>query len=526
MSRKVSRRHFARTSVAAGAAAAAAALPGTLTGATPVATKIDVPSKAAASGAALAHRRRVAPPVEVAYGGMDSTGRDMMLDTTAYASQSAAPHPSGWREGTTIPAEYYLDDKHYQNDERFIAEHFWLMADHESRIRKPGDYFVFEYGRGESVIIVRDQAGAVKAYHNICRHRGSRLCQHGFDNVHPSEARADAKPVDPRMSVVQLGPSGNTPVFRCPYHAWTYDLTGRLIATGPNPMPEYFNPAQNGLHPCHVRTVEGFIFISLARQDPPDFDAFVGNWRSACEEYKTAGLKVAARRQYPTKGNWKLAVENFRECYHCGPSHTKSYHWVHQMQFVAEMTPGERARVEQELAREGHGIPVLDERRRQDREAAAGRQRGSAGGMGAGNSEQHLRPGYVTGSLDGKPVAPLLPAKKEFTHFTRYAATGFSTSYLQAYDDHVAVARFTPRDIMSTDVEIFWLVNPAAKEKEIDIERMVALWDLTYREDRWIVENNHLGLMNARYTPGYYSTTEGGPASFIKWYMTEVVTAV
>ena len=168
-------------------------------------------------------------------------------------------------------------------------------------------------------------------------------------------------------------------------------------------------------------------------------------------------------------------------------------------------------------------MPVIEDRRRQDRAAASVRQAAGAGGMGAGNSAQHLRPGYVTGSIDGKPVAPLLPAKKEFTHFTRYAATGFSTSYLQAYDDHVAVARFTPRGVMSTDVEIFWMVNPAAKEADVDVDRMIALWDLTYREDRWIVENNHLGLMSNRYSSGLYATTEGGPASFIKWYMTEVI---
>src|SRR5258706_4318422 len=141
-------------------------------------------------GAAVARRRRVALPPEVAYGGMNSTGRDMMLDPAAFANQTAT-HPGGWREGTTIPSEYYLEDKHYLNDERFVADHFWLMADHENRIARPGDYFVFEYGRGDSGIILRDQAGAGKAFHNVCRHRGSRLRQHGIDGVHPPSAPTD-----------------------------------------------------------------------------------------------------------------------------------------------------------------------------------------------------------------------------------------------------------------------------------------------------------------------------------------------
>src|SRR5262249_7514914 len=152
-----------------------------------------------------------------------------------------------------------VDEKHYVNDEQFIAENFWLMADHEARIPKPGDYFVFEFGQGDSVIIARDKEGAVRAYHNVCRHRGSRLALHShtFDNFHPAEAGMDGRPADPRMSVIQLPASGNTPVFRCPYHAWTYDLTGRLVSF-PMGMPPGFNQEEHGLHPCHVKTVEGF----------------------------------------------------------------------------------------------------------------------------------------------------------------------------------------------------------------------------------------------------------------------------
>jgi Rieske 2Fe-2S family protein len=526
MSKKLSRRDFARTSVAAGAAAAAAALPKALVGSA-AAEKVVTQTGAAARGAAVARRRRVAPPPQLAYGGLGADDRGVMLDTTAYANQSAT-YPGGWRESTTIPAEYYVEEKHYINDERFVADHFWLMVDHENRIPKPGDYFVFEFGRGDSVIVVRDQAGAVQAYHNVCRHRGSRLCQHGFDGVHPSEARPDAKPADPRLSVLQLGPGGNTPVFRCPYHAWTYDLTGRLIST-PNGMPDYFDPSRNGLHPCHVQTAGGFIFLNFSHQEPPDFESFIGNWKSICEEYGTAQLKIVARKQYPTKANWKLALENFLECYHCGPSHTRSYFKVHAFhtEFVTNyMTPEQRARAEAELSRHGHPVKlnVYQQRQPQGRDALVpDAQTQSAAGMGGLRPAGHLQLGFVTGSLDGKPVAPLLPARKDWTHTSRAATPGFSTSYLQLYDDHVACARFTPRGVMSTDVEIFWMVNPDAKPEEVDTERMMALWDLTYREDRWIVENNHLGILSGRYGAGYYAVGEGGPAGFVKWYMREVV---
>ena len=96
------------------------------------------------------------------------------------------------------------------------------------------------------------------------------------DELLPSEARADCKPEDPVLSVVQVGKSGNTPVFRCPYHAWTYDLSGALVSYPPG-MPRDFDPAQHGLHPAHVRTVEGFIYVSFAQDEPPEFDPFVAH---------------------------------------------------------------------------------------------------------------------------------------------------------------------------------------------------------------------------------------------------------
>ena len=528
--RTVSRRDFARTSMAAGAAAVA--IPGSLLGG---AGAVGA-SGSAAEGAAVAKRRRLSMPPEVSYGGLSPDGRDVPLQATlAPAGQAPKPYPGGWREGTTIPATYYVDEKHFVNDERFIAEHFWLMADHENRIPKPGDYFVFEYGRGDSVIIVRDQAGAVKAFHNVCRHRGSRLCLHEMDGVLPSESRADGKPIDARLSVVQHGPSGNTQVFRCPYHAWTYDLNGKLVSFPPS-LPPSFNQAELGLHPCHVRTVEGFIFISLSRQDPPDFDTFVANWRTVCSEYGTANLKVAARKSYPTKANWKLALENFRECYHCQHAHTRSFTATHVL-FLPTTTPTQRSRMEQEMARHGHPVQARDDyfnlyaqprgpQPQPTRDALAPPPQ-SAGGMGmAGGRGTHLPIGFVTASLDGKAVAPLLPGRKEWTHRRASATTGFSTSFITFYDDHVAVARFTPRGVMSTDVEILWMVNPAAKEKEVDVQRMMAVWDITYREDRWIVENNHHGILNSRYnyTGGQpYAESEGGPSGLVKWYMGEVV---
>ena len=545
MGKKLSRREFAKTSVAAGAAGAAAvALPTTLfgstaTGATPATAATSVATAAgaaAASTAATSPRTRVTMPVEVEYGGRMSWGRDLRLEETLTPAGAPTPnYPNGWKEGTTIPAEYYVDEKQFLTDERFLQENFWFMVDHHSRIPKPGDYFVFEFGRGSSVIVLRDQAGQVKAYHNVCRHRGSRLIQHGFDGVRPTEALPDGKPADKILSMVQLGPSGNTPVIRCVYHAWTYDLSGKLVAF-PSGMPDGFDAAQYGLHPCHVQTVSGFIWLSLARGEAPDFEPWVRNWRTVADKYGTADLKIATRLAAPTKANWKLVLENFRECYHCYPAHTKSYSYVHQNYGDPNIsTPEQRARIDAELAK-WDGKQRLD--RNVDRDSNAGntayRNGGDsptggpqAGGMSGASQGSHMKLGFLTGSMDGKPLAPLLPNRKEWSHYYQGASVGFSTSWLKAYDDHVAVVRFTPRAHNHTDAELFWLVHPDAKEgKDYDVKRLQALWGNTYREDRWICENQQFGVLSERYNFGGsgqpYAAQEGGPASIAQWYMREI----
>ena len=506
MSKKVSRRDFGRASASAVAGAAAVALP-----AVPLlGSRSSVTTSAAAEGAAVAKRRRVVRPEPgFGYGGDPASGVSEFRDSIGLAhAQAAAPARTapeivrGWQVGTTIPSEYYTDEKHYLKDERVIAEDFWLMVDHASRIPAPGDYFVFEFGRGESVIVLRNKAGELKAFHNVCRHRGSRLCRHDDDPA----------PKDARLSVKQLGASGNSPVFRCPYHAWTYDMDGRLISA-PNGMPADFDLSQNGLVPCHVRTSGGFIFLNLSRGEAPDFDNVIDpsrtpqNWRTVCEEYGTEQLKVGARGRYLVNANWKLVLENFHECYHCGPAH-RSLVKAHPF-WDGTMSAEQRARLAQQLE------PYIP---------AQARQRAGQGGMGAGLGGGILNVGFATGSLDGKPVAPLLPTKKEYTHRQRVASTAWALGCIQCYDDYVAVVRHTPRGVTATDVEIFWLVNANAKEgRDYKPERVMALWDITEREDRWIVENNQHGIRSGAYLPGRYAMTEGGPSRFVQWYMKEVV---
>jgi Rieske 2Fe-2S family protein len=154
------------------------------------------------------------------------------------------------------------------------------------------------------------------------------------------------------------------------------------------------------------------------------------------------------------------------------------------------------------------------------------RQGTGQAGMGGGLGGAILNVGFATGSLDGKPVAPLLPTKKTWTHRRGGASIAWAFGNMQCYDDYIAVVRHTPRDVNLTDVEIFWLVNKDAKEgRDYDPERVMALWDVTEREDRWIVENQ-MGYLSSAYRPGLYARTEAGPSRFIEWYMKAMAQAM
>jgi Rieske 2Fe-2S family protein len=472
----ISRRSFATSSVAVGTAAIAS--PNSLLGAPP-----PRPSTAKKIGSPVAVVRAELPTDTPGYGGK---GAPRLPATVSESSIGA----SGWKEGTTIPAEYYLDPKHYAVEEAFLAENLWQYVDQASRIPSPGDFFVFEFGRSESILLVRGTDSEIRGFYNVCRHRGSRLCRHD----------ADPKPSDPRLSVKQLGQSGSSPVFRCPYHAWTYDTEGSLIyAYG---MQDDFDPAHNGLLPCHVRVAAGQVFVNLSRSDsPPEFQSTVTRLRALNDVYGFDKLKVAARELYPLKANWKLATENFIECYHCGPAHGSL---VKAHNYDEERTDEQKA---------AHATAV-------DEWVPAAAERRGSGMGGYGDVDGELNPGFVTGSMDGNPLAPLLPTRTAWTHETDIATTRWQTGYWHGYDDHVMIARYTPRAHDRTDNEIIWLVHPDAVEgRDYDPDKLKALWHVTTMEDIWLTGNNHLGIQSGGYSAGRYATHEGSPARFVQWYM-------
>ena len=196
------------------------------------------------------------------------------------------------RPGHALPREFYTDPAIFESDVEHMLLKHWFCAGHESSIARSGDYLTVDLG-AESVILTRTPAGEVRALLNVCRHRGSRLvgerCGHA--------------------------PSGR---LTCPYHAWTYGLDGQLLAA--RQMPASFRPGEVSLRTLPVRIVEGLIFTTFAAR-PLDFAAAELALRRSAGMYGWGRAKVAHREMYSIAANWKLAVENYMECYHCQPAH-------------------------------------------------------------------------------------------------------------------------------------------------------------------------------------------------------------
>ena len=379
---------------------------------------------------------------------------------------------------------FYCDPDIYQLelDEIFLKS--WQYVGHVSEISNSGDYFLFDYAN-ESVIVIRDKDDKIHALLNVCRHRGSRVCL---------EARGDTK----RLI--------------CRYHAWTYGLDGQL--KNHRHMSADVDKSKLGLHRAHVRILYGLIYINLAG-DPASFDPIERELSISLKPYRLENAKVAHRQSYPINANWKLAVENYCECYHCAPAHPE-YSKAHSLHMPDARYADEMDEVMARSAECGLSdhlvLRVFDEAEMPYADY--------------GYERYPLLRGHVTGSKDGKPVAPLLGDLKDYDGGTTDFQVG-AFNFALAYCDHVVMYRFTPISQAETDCDITWLVNGDAEEgKDYNKDNLTWLWDVTTIADQHIIENNQLGVNSHFYTPGPFSQMENRPNRLINWYLNSIKRAI
>ena len=240
----------------------------------------------------------------------DHPARAVVPSTTTWPPSSAAAPP-----GYSLEAPFYTSQEVFDLDMAAIWTKHWLFVAAEAEVPEPGDYVTVEVGPS-SVIIVRDDDEEVRAFHNVCRHRGSRILDDACGSV------------------------GN---LVCPYHHWTYSVDGRLLHA--ENQPATFDRSRFGLKPVHVRNVAGLVFICLADEPPADFDEVAARIEPYLAPYELGRTKVAHQIDIIEQGNWKLVMENNRECYHCDghPELLTAYFPLHG--YTAEDVPPRLRRV-------------------------------------------------------------------------------------------------------------------------------------------------------------------------------------
>jgi len=391
------------------------------------------------------------------------------------------------RPGWSLERAFYTSPEIYHFERRTWLAEQWYVLGHSCEVPGPGDYIV-RHLLGESLIVVRDGSGMLHGFFNVCRHRGSRICD--------GDGHA---------------PGGLT----CPYHAWSYRLDGTLRTAAA--LPDGIDRSRLGLHRVPIEERGGLIFGSL-KGDPGSLEPLRESVLPMLQYYGIPEARIAARRNYLTHGNWKLVIENFIECYHCITCHPEFCSVMRFVDVVARKpTPQIAEQWKQAVERwfreqADPDCPVKQVQANPlEQISTFGVMRGPIG------------ENYETQSQDGRPVAPLMGKQRRFDG----GSCGFRMEpfiYFTALNDHAVMFQFLPIETDSTDVIITWLVDGSAPEDEVDIERMVWLWDVTTKQDKVIIERNAAGVRSLSYSPGPYSELESWPTRFVARYLLELGT--
>lgn len=378
------------------------------------------------------------------------------------------------RPGYSLPGPFYHDPTVFDADMEEIFHKEWIFVGHTVEIPTRGRYLSVQVGK-YPLLIVRGAKGEIHALHNVCRHRGSQICERGKGKV--------AKLV-------------------CPYHQWTFDLDGRLVYT--RQMQSDFDAAEHGLLPAHVRTVGGYLFACVA-ENPPDFDGFAQRLEPFLAPHALENAKVAFESEIIENGNWKLVFENNRECYHCEGSHPELLRSYQDNQAVAGVDQEDPELAQHWNTWEAAGLPsrMVIEDSYQYRMARI-----------------PLLKGVESYTMDGRAAVKKPLLEKGGLNIGALLFYHYPTTWNHFMGDHAISFRVEPVNATQTRVITKWLVHKDAEEgRDYDVDNLIRVWSATNDQDRALVEATQVGVMSPAYRPGPYSTVEEtGVCQFVDWY--------
>ena len=392
------------------------------------------------------------------------------------------------RPGYSLEAPFYTAPEVLDLDLEVIFGRHWIFVATEAEIPEPGDYISVDIGR-DGVIVVRGDDGAVRAFHNVCRHRGSRL----VDDT-----------------------SGCIGRLVCPYHQWTYELTGELLHA-PH-LDDGIDKSCLGLKRVHLRSVGGLLFVCLAQEPPQDIAAMEAVLAPRLRHFDIRNAKVAKQSDLIEHGNWKLVMENNRECYHCSGSHPELLVSLPEHGFGysggagsngQDAFPSPEQSAAQEADWEASGFPSREVEHLADRATGFRTQRLMLAGSGE----------LMT--LDTKIACRRLMGSITETRLGGLHVWTQPNSWHHFMSDHAIVFCVLPIAVDQTLLRTTWLVHKDAVEGvDYDLENLTQVWLATNAQDGALVHRAQRGIRSTAYEPGpYLPSTEVLVEKFAAWYV-------
>ncbi|HET6562404.1 MAG TPA: aromatic ring-hydroxylating dioxygenase subunit alpha [Marmoricola sp.] len=356
-----------------------------------------------------------------------------------------------------LPRERYVDHATWlqERDAVLYGEWFCVGRLDGLGLDRPCRLAVVDVA-GESVLVTSDDQGRLHASYNVCRHRGSQL-----------------HPVEPGQREPVLCPAS---ALRCPYHSWTYGLDGRLLRA---PHTDVADPDEFRLSPVLVERWGGFAFVHLSPEHAEPLAGAVAGPARSLANYGLGGLLTGATMTYEVAANYKVLLENYNECYHCGPVHP-------------------------ELCRL---VPAFA---------------GGGSGLDWAEGVPH-RDGAWTFTLDGTttraPLPGLTPAERE----RHKGDLVYPNLMVSASADHVASFVLLPRAVDRTDVVCSLLFAPDEVVRDgFDPADARELWDLVNRQDWAICESVQRGMSSRSYRHGWFAPMEDDSLDIRRWLLPRV----
>ncbi|MEX0833937.1 MAG: aromatic ring-hydroxylating dioxygenase subunit alpha [Actinomycetota bacterium] len=352
----------------------------------------------------------------------------------------------------SLPRDHYVSEEHFTVEKERIFAHEWFCVAREEEVPNPRDYLVLDVA-GESILITRTKTGELRAFYNVCRHRGSQL---KWDK--PARCGGEGS--------VSVRPSGSTEGnwIRCPYHAWTYGLEGDL--RGAPFLPGALNKADFSLYAVGAETWGGFVFLNLTPKQAPALHDQLGPIPERVERYPLTELRSGARMVYKIRANWKVILENYNECYHCGTVHPEL------CELVPAFAEGGGANLDWD-----EGVPH--------------------------------REGAFTFTFTGTSDRAPFPGLTEEERTRHKGELSYPNLMLSLSADHVAAFTLWPDGANDTTIVCDWLFHPSEIEKSsFDPSDAVEFWDMVNRQDWRICESVQRGMESRAFETGYLAPME------------------